>query len=113
MSTITAGISPGLAATCSAGTAQPVTVLELLDAVRTVTGCAVPAEHVAAKPGEMPAVIVDISRAREHLGYRPSVSLVDGLATVWQDFATAGSPLNATVDRAPVTPGAGGPGRCW
>jgi UDP-glucose 4-epimerase len=34
----------------------------------------------------MPAVIVDISRAREQLGYRPSVSLVDGLATVWNDF---------------------------
>jgi UDP-glucose 4-epimerase len=95
------------------GSGRSVTVLELLDAVRMVTGCAVPAEHVAAKPGEMPAVIVDISRAREHLGYRPSVSLVDGLTTVWQDFATAGSPLNATVDRAPVTPGAGGPDRCW
>jgi UDP-glucose 4-epimerase len=37
----------------------------------------------------MPAVIVDISRAREQLGYRPSVSLVDGLATVWNDFIAA------------------------
>ena len=68
------------------GSGQSVTVLELLDTVRMVTGCPLPAEHVAAKPGEMPAVIVDISRAREQLGYRPSVSLVDGLATVWNDF---------------------------
>jgi UDP-glucose 4-epimerase len=81
------------------GSGQSVTVLELLDAVRTVTGCALTAEHVAAKPGEMPAVIVDISRAREQLGYRPSIALVDGLATVWQDFA------------ALVIPGAGGSGR--
>ncbi len=73
------------------GSGQSVTVLGLLEAVRTVTGAALPAEHVAAKPGEMPAVIVDISRAREELGYRPSISLTDGLATVWKDFAVATS----------------------
>lgn len=68
------------------GAGRSVTVLELVAAVRLVTGCALPAEHVPAKPGEMPAVIVDIGRAREQLGYRPSVSLVDGLAAVWKDF---------------------------
>jgi UDP-glucose 4-epimerase len=72
------------------GSGRSVTMLELLAAVRAVTGRALPAEHVAAKPGEMPAVIVDISRAREWLGYRPSVSLHDGLVTVWQDFAGTG-----------------------
>ncbi|HEV7830934.1 MAG TPA: NAD-dependent epimerase/dehydratase family protein [Pseudonocardiaceae bacterium] len=79
------------------GSGASVTVLELLDVVRAVTGCPLPAEHVAAKPGEMPAVIVDISQACAQLGYRPTVSLVDGLATVWQDFT--------------VTTGAGGPDR--
>jgi UDP-glucose 4-epimerase len=93
------------------GSGRSVTVLELLDAVRTVTGCALPAEHVAAKRGEMPAVIVDISRAREQLSYRPSVSLIDGLATVWQDFAVAGAPRNVTVAQTLVSPGAGGPDR--
>lgn len=72
------------------GSGQSVTVLQLLDAARAVTGCALPADHIAAKAGEMPAVIVDISRAREQLGYRPSVSLVDGLATVWKDFTVGG-----------------------
>jgi UDP-glucose 4-epimerase len=82
------------------GSGASVTVLELLDTVRAVTGRLLPAEHVSAKPGEMPAVIVDISRAREQLGYTPAVSLPDGLATVWQDFtATA------------TTSGVGGPGR--
>jgi UDP-glucose 4-epimerase len=71
--------------TAIVGSGASVTVLELLDAARRVTGCPLPAEHVAAKPGEMPAVIVDTGRAREQLGYRPSVSLVDGLATVWRD----------------------------
>jgi UDP-glucose 4-epimerase len=68
------------------GAGESVTVLDLVAAVRLVTGCALPVEHVPAKPGEMPAVIVDIGRAREQLGYHPSVSLVDGLATVWKDF---------------------------
>ncbi|MGH3766628.1 MAG: NAD-dependent epimerase/dehydratase family protein [Pseudonocardiaceae bacterium] len=68
------------------GSGASVTVLELLDAVRAVTGCPLPAAHVAAKPGEMPAVIVDVSQACKQLDYRPAVSLADGLATVWQDF---------------------------
>jgi UDP-glucose 4-epimerase len=77
------------------GAGQSVTVRELVEAARMVTGCALPVEHVAAKPGEMPAVIVDISRARKQLGYRPSVSLTDGLATVWQDFAGTPVPTGA------------------
>jgi UDP-glucose 4-epimerase len=68
------------------GAGGSVSVLEMIEAVRTVTGCALPTEHVPAKPGEMPAVIVDISHARDQLGYRPAVSLLDGLATVWKDF---------------------------
>jgi UDP-glucose 4-epimerase len=101
------------------GSGRSVTVLELLDAVRRVTGCALPAEHIAAKPGEMPAVIVDISRACEQLGYRPSISLLEGLATVWQDFAAASVPRNplnvpegipeGIADRITITPGTGGP----
>ena len=77
------------------GSGASVTVLELLDTVRKVTGCPLPAEHVAPKPGEMPAVIVDISRAREQLGYRPSVSLVEGLATVWRDFKASAEGIAA------------------
>lgn len=74
------------------GSGESVTVLDMVEAVRSVTGCTLPAEHVPAKPGEMPAVIVDISRATEQIGYRPAVSLLEGLATVWKDFsANSGS----------------------
>jgi UDP-glucose 4-epimerase len=90
------------------GTGRSVTVLELVETVRTVTGCALPVQHVPAKPGEMPAVIVDISRAREQLGYLPAVSLLDGLATVWKDF-TAGTAPETSRTAAPPAPG--GPGR--
>ncbi|MGH3669769.1 MAG: NAD-dependent epimerase/dehydratase family protein [Pseudonocardiaceae bacterium] len=96
------------------GSGRSVTVLELLEVARAVTGCALPAEHVPAPPGEMPAVIVDISRAGEHLGYRPVVSLAAGLATVWQDFTAAGSRTAAgSLAVRTTTAGSvvGGPGR--
>jgi UDP-glucose 4-epimerase len=70
------------------GSGRSITVLDLLDQARRVTGRPLPAVHVAPKPGEMPAVVVDIGRARS-LGYRPTVALEDGLLTAWADFAGA------------------------
>jgi UDP-glucose 4-epimerase len=65
------------------GSGRSVSVLEMIDTVRTVTGCPVPAEHIEAPAGEMPAVVVDITN---DLGYEPKVSLEDGLARTWQYF---------------------------
>lgn len=67
------------------GAGTSVSMLDLVDAAREATGAAIPVTHIEAKPGEMPAVVVDISRARE-LGYEPRTSLVDGLASVWAEF---------------------------
>jgi UDP-glucose 4-epimerase len=67
------------------GSGRSVSVLELLEAARQATGIDIPARHVAAKQGEMPAVQVDISRAAA-LGYEPAVGLEDGLREVWADF---------------------------
>jgi UDP-glucose 4-epimerase len=68
------------------GSGRSVSVLELVEIVRAVTGCPVPAEHVDPPAGEMPAVIVDVAASAERLGYRPSVTLEDGLARTWQYF---------------------------
>ncbi|GAA0575515.1 NAD-dependent epimerase/dehydratase family protein [Kribbella sandramycini] len=65
------------------GSGRSVSVLELVEAVRTATGQALPVEHIEAPAGEMPAVIVDITN---DLGYAPTVSLEDGLARTWQYF---------------------------
>jgi UDP-glucose 4-epimerase len=67
------------------GAGVPVSVLELIDAARRATGVDILAEHIPAQNGEMPAVVVDISRARA-LGYEPRVGLQEGLADVWADF---------------------------
>jgi UDP-glucose 4-epimerase len=68
------------------GSGESVSVLDMLEAVRAVSGAAVPVEHVDAPGGEMPAVVVDVSASAETLGYRPTVSLKDGLARTWQYF---------------------------
>jgi UDP-glucose 4-epimerase len=65
------------------GSGRSVSVLEMVETVRAVTGRPVPAEHIEAPAGEMPAVVVDITN---DLGYEPTVSLNDGLARTWQYF---------------------------
>jgi UDP-glucose 4-epimerase len=67
------------------GSGRSVSVLDLVAEAAEVLGQPVRFEHVDAKPGEMPAVIVSIGQARK-LGYEPSVALRDGLATVWNEF---------------------------
>ena len=69
------------------GSGSSVSVLELTAAAREATGQELPAKHVEPKPGEMPAVIVSIDRARA-IGYEPQVPLVEGLARVWDEFRT-------------------------
>ncbi len=70
------------------GAGESVSVNEMVDAARGVTGAAIPVQHVPSKPGEMPAVIIDISAARA-LGYAPAHDLKSGLATVWPEFSEA------------------------
>jgi UDP-glucose 4-epimerase len=70
------------------GSGRSHTVTDLADAARETTGRPIAARHVAAKPGEMPAVLVDITRARTR-GFEPSVSLEEGMRTAWADFSPA------------------------
>lgn len=75
------------------GAGRSHSVLDLIDSVREATGAELPVTHVPAKNGEMPAVIVEVERARRELGYTPAVGLTDGVRTVWDDFrATATAP---------------------
>jgi UDP-glucose 4-epimerase len=80
------------------GSGRSVNVLEVLDAARRITGRPLPATHVPPKAGEMPAVIVDIGRARG-IGYEPTVSLDEGVASAWADFGGQPAP---SVDTAGI-----------
>jgi UDP-glucose 4-epimerase len=71
------------------GSGQSVTVSEMVETARRVTGRPIPSEHVPVPSGEMPAVVLDIS-AIKALGYQPRYDLEAGMATVWPDFNPGG-----------------------
>jgi len=70
------------------GTGTSLSVLDVLDEVRAVSGAELPVRHVPAKPGEMPAVIVDPTRAKS-AGWAPRFSFAEGLAGVWEEWSKA------------------------
>jgi UDP-glucose 4-epimerase len=79
---------PGLSGPLVIGSGLSVSVLDLVDLVESALGHQLNVQHVPAKVGEMPAVIVDNSAARRW-GWVPSVTLEDGLAEVAQEWGTA------------------------
>lgn len=82
------------------GAGESVTVNDIVQAARSVTGAPIPAEHVPPKPGEMPAVIVD-NAAAQALGWQPGHDLKSGIATVWPEWA--GGPQGAPAGTGPAT----------
>jgi UDP-glucose 4-epimerase len=67
------------------GSGRSLSVLEVLDAVRRVTGAPLEVRHGGPRAGEMPAVIVDPSRAHA-AGWSPTYTLEDGLVGVWDEW---------------------------
>jgi UDP-glucose 4-epimerase len=70
------------------GTGSSLSVLDVVEQVRRVSGADLQVEHGPAKAGEMPAVIVDNSRARGR-GWEPQYSFSEGLVGVWDEWSRA------------------------
>jgi UDP-glucose 4-epimerase len=83
------------------GTGKSLSVLEVVDQVRRVTGVEVPVRHGPARPGEMSAVVVDAARARD-AGWAPRLGFAQGVAEVWEEWKV--------LDIAGATPAPGGTG---
>ena len=83
------------------GTGISLSVLDVLDQVRAVSGAELPVRHGPAKPGEMPAVIVDPTRAKS-AGWAPRFSFAEGLAGVWDEWSKADiQPSHEVLGAAP------------
>jgi UDP-glucose 4-epimerase len=67
------------------GAGRSLSVLEVVEEVRRVTGAELPVRHGPARRGEAPAVIVDPARASE-LGWTPRNGFTDGVAGVWEEW---------------------------
>jgi UDP-glucose 4-epimerase len=62
-------------------------VLDVIEAVRQATGAQIDVKNGPARPGEMPAVIVDPSRAHA-AGWSPQYPrFEDGLHGVWEEWS--------------------------
>ncbi len=70
------------------GTGTSLSVLEVVEAVREVSGADFEVSHGPAKPGEMRVVVVDNSRARA-AGWNPEFDLAGGLRGVWDEWSHA------------------------
>jgi len=68
------------------GSGRSLSVLEVLQAVREVTGAEFDVRHGPARPGEMPAVVVDPGRALS-LGWSPRFEFEQGLVGVWEEWS--------------------------
>jgi UDP-glucose 4-epimerase len=79
-------LDSGFVGTTILGGGESVTVLQMLETARRVTGAPIPAVHIDPPVGEMPAVIVELADSEQTIGYRPSVRFVDGLAGTWDYF---------------------------
>jgi UDP-glucose 4-epimerase len=84
-----------LAATALAGgvvnvaTGGATSVLELVDAMRRATGREIDPEHGPERLGDLQRSVLDPGLAERELGWRPEVSLEDGLRATWQFFTAA------------------------
>ena len=68
------------------GSGRSLSVLDVVAAVREATGAQLSVTHGPARAGEMPAVIVDNTRARG-AGWTPRVSFEEGVAEVWREWS--------------------------
>ena len=83
------------------GSGKSLSVLEVVDTVRSVTGAALEVRHGPARAGEMPAVIVDPSRALA-AGWKPRYEFAEGVRGVWEEWSAAD--LDTIVAGMPVAP---------
>ncbi len=70
------------------GTGHSLSVLEVVEEVRRRTGVDLSVRHGPAKAGEMPAVIVDSSRAQA-AGWTPRWTFSEGIDAVWGEWSRA------------------------
>ena len=67
------------------GTGESTSVTRLAERVRAVVGSDSPIVHTAPRDGDIRHSRADVSRARERLGYEPTVDIREGLETLTRD----------------------------
>jgi UDP-glucose 4-epimerase len=69
------------------GTGRETSVLDLANTLQRAARTSVPVHHAPARPGELPRSAVSNEKATKGLGWKPEVSLEDGLRMTFEYFA--------------------------
>jgi len=72
------------------GSGEGVSLNQLLERIRAVVGRPFPVLYDRGRRFDVPQIYLDVTRAREHLGWRPEVDLTEGLERTWRDLAREG-----------------------
>lgn len=80
----TAGTTSVPCSICNIGGGRGVTLKELLDLITNLVQVKATVVRKPANAADPPAIILDITRAREVLGWVPSVTLEEGLLETWR-----------------------------
>ena len=65
--------------TANIGSGTGVSVNEIFGVISKLTGYEHPPRHGPSRPGDVRHVVLDVTRARERLGWSPTTGLADGL----------------------------------
>jgi UDP-glucose 4-epimerase len=77
----------GKSLTVNLGSEKGITVREMLEAARRITGRPIPSEDAARRAGDPACLVASSSCARETLGWQPAFSDIDTLvASTWQAY---------------------------
>jgi len=77
-------VKQGVCGVFNAGSGQGVSVNEVLDVIRAVTGRDVQPDYKPGRGFDVPRVVLDISAIRAHVEWRPEITLKDGIAETWE-----------------------------
>jgi len=91
--------------TFNVGTGREVSVNALYEMIRAAAGARTQRQYGPAKPGEQQRSVLDYSRAETTLGWRPMVTVQDGIArtVAWfQDLRDRTSAFPGPVSRHPA-----------
>jgi UDP-glucose 4-epimerase len=82
-------LAPGHAGVCNIGSGAETSVLELHERCRAVSGDDRPPRLAPARDGDLERSVLDIALAGRELGWRPEVSLDEGLKRTWDWIRTS------------------------
>jgi nucleoside-diphosphate-sugar epimerase len=81
--TIAAAATPAQAEVVNVGGGRTYSMLHVLECAAEVTGLDIPVVREGKQPGDVEATEADVTKAKELLRYRPSVSLIEGMSQQW------------------------------